>query len=101
MDRADPAGPGLGRVQGAELGRLGARRRRPSRPARPPLQIVYAQRPGVRAAVPRMPWRSTLFGGGYVVYLTFAFVRMREHHISTLASSAVWVLLGVAIMASP
>lgn len=43
----------------------------------------------------------SLFGGGYIVYLTFAFAWMREHHVSVLGSSIVWVLLGIAIMLSP
>ncbi len=43
----------------------------------------------------------SLYGGGYIVYLTFAFAWMRENHVSVLGSSFVWVLLGVASMLSP
>ena len=42
-----------------------------------------------------------LFGGGYIVYLTFAFAWMRENHVSVLGSSVVWILLGVGSMLSP
>ena len=43
----------------------------------------------------------SLYGGGYIVYLTFAFAWMRENHVSVLGSSFVWVVLGVASMLSP
>jgi predicted MFS family arabinose efflux permease len=41
-----------------------------------------------------------VFGVGYIVYLTFVVAWMREMKLSVAGSVGVWVLLGVAVMAS-
>jgi predicted MFS family arabinose efflux permease len=41
-----------------------------------------------------------IYGAGYIVYLTFVIAWMREMKLSVAASAGVWVLLGVAVMAS-
>ncbi|WP_348774912.1 YbfB/YjiJ family MFS transporter [Ruegeria atlantica] len=42
-----------------------------------------------------------LFGLGYIVYVTFISVWMKEQHSSVLLTTATWMVLGVSIMASP
>ncbi len=41
-----------------------------------------------------------LFGVGYIVYLTFVIAWLREMQLGTLAATYVWLVLGVASMAS-
>lgn len=41
------------------------------------------------------------FGLGYIVYVTFLSVWMKEQHTSVLLTAATWILLGFSIMASP
>jgi predicted MFS family arabinose efflux permease len=70
------------------------------------LRIRIRHTGGVRAAYSlKSSWAMllsyALFGGGYIVYLTFSFAWMRENHVSVVGSSFVWVLLGIAIMFSP
>ncbi|WP_170560110.1 YbfB/YjiJ family MFS transporter [Ruegeria atlantica] len=42
-----------------------------------------------------------LFGMGYIVYVTFIAVWMKEQHSSVLLTTATWMILGFSIMASP
>lgn len=42
-----------------------------------------------------------LFGLGYIVYVTFISVWMKEQHSSVLLTTATWMVLGFSIMASP
>lgn len=59
------------------------------------------------SAVP-MPWRGYapimtayfLFGVGYIVYLTFVIAWLREMQLGIAAATAVWLVLGAAVMAS-
>lgn len=41
------------------------------------------------------------FGLGYIVYVTFLSVWMKEQHTGVLLTAATWILLGFSIMASP
>lgn len=55
-----------------------------------------------------MPWRKFqtitwayfLFGVGYIVYLTFVMAWLREMRLGTIAATVVWLVLGMATMAS-
>ncbi len=55
-----------------------------------------------------MPWRSfqtitwayLLYGVGYIVYLTFVIAWLREMRLGTVTTTAVWLILGLASMAS-
>ncbi len=55
-----------------------------------------------------MPWRRfqtitwayLLYGVGYIVYLTFVIAWLREMRLGTAAATTVWLVLGVASMAS-
>lgn len=55
-----------------------------------------------------MPWRQYqtitwayfLFGVGYIVYLTFVIAWLREMRLGTVATTVVWLVLGIATMAS-
>ncbi len=59
------------------------------------------------SAVP-MPWRSYvpimaayfLFGAGYIVYLTFVIAWLRDMRLGIAAATALWLVLGAAVMAS-
>ncbi|SDX83044.1 Predicted arabinose efflux permease, MFS family [Ruegeria halocynthiae] len=42
-----------------------------------------------------------LFGLGYIVYVTFISVWMKEQHSSVLLTTATWMILGFSIMVSP
>ncbi|NVO58220.1 YbfB/YjiJ family MFS transporter [Rhodobacteraceae bacterium B1Z28] len=42
-----------------------------------------------------------LFGLGYIVYVTFISVWMKEQHFSVLLTTSTWMVLGFSIMASP
>jgi predicted MFS family arabinose efflux permease len=41
-----------------------------------------------------------LFGVGYIVYLTFVMAWLREMHLPNVAATGVWLVLGIAAMAS-
>lgn len=43
----------------------------------------------------------SFFGGGYIVYLTFAFAWLREHQVPVVESSFIWVIIGIQITLSP
>jgi predicted MFS family arabinose efflux permease len=45
-------------------------------------------------------WAYFLYGVGYIVYLTFVIAWLREMRLSTSAATTVWLILGVASMAS-
>jgi predicted MFS family arabinose efflux permease len=45
-------------------------------------------------------WAYFLYGVGYIVYLTFVIAWLREMRLGTLAATSVWLVLGVASMAS-
>ena len=55
-----------------------------------------------------MPWRQfqtitwayLLYGVGYIVYLTFVIAWLREMRLGTAAATVVWLVVGVAAMAS-
>jgi predicted MFS family arabinose efflux permease len=55
-----------------------------------------------------MPWRAYLpimgayflFGVGYIVYLTFVIAWLRDMKLGIAAATSVWLVLGVAVMAS-
>jgi predicted MFS family arabinose efflux permease len=42
-----------------------------------------------------------VFGGAYIVYMTYLAAWMRAQHASSASVAVVWALLGVAVMASP
>ena len=42
-----------------------------------------------------------MFGLGYIVYVTFIAVWMKEQHSSVLLTAATWMILGFSIMVSP
>lgn len=42
-----------------------------------------------------------MFASGYIVYMTFIFAWIRVHHMSLEFGTLVWVLLGLAVIASP
>jgi predicted MFS family arabinose efflux permease len=74
-------------------------------PSKLALQIGGA--PGNKNLEP-MPWRPFqtvtwayfLYGVGYIVYLTFVIAWLREMKLGTVAATTVWLVLGVAAMAS-
>lgn len=43
----------------------------------------------------------SLFGGGYIVYLTFAFAWLRVNKVPVIQSSLIWAIIGLMIMLSP
>jgi predicted MFS family arabinose efflux permease len=55
-----------------------------------------------------MPWRQylpimgayCLFGVGYIVYLTFVIAWLRDRQLGNAAATGVWLVLGLAVMAS-
>lgn len=55
-----------------------------------------------------LPWRNycpvmlayALFGVGYIVYLTFVMAWLRDRQLGMSAALTVWLVLGVAVMAS-
>lgn len=65
------------------------------------------KRASVRAAItgqPRLAWLTAAyfcFGTGYIVYVTFLVSVLRREHASAVLVSAVFVVMGVAVLASP
>ncbi|MEP2029197.1 MAG: YbfB/YjiJ family MFS transporter [Paracoccaceae bacterium] len=59
-------------------------------PSIPPVRKMFGQICGY-----------AFFGLGYIVYVTFLSVWMKEQHSSVLLTTATWVVLGFSIMASP
>jgi MFS family permease len=74
-------------------------------PAKLALQIGGAKTKLAPAPLSIMPFAPILiayflFGAGYIVYLTFVIAWMREMQLSVPASVSVWVVLGLAVIAS-
>jgi predicted MFS family arabinose efflux permease len=67
---------------------------------------IGGQTSEISAAV--MPWRAYspamvayfLFGVGYIVYLTFVIAWLRDMRLGIAAATAVWLVMGIAVMAS-
>lgn len=67
-----------------------------SAPARGP----GTARPPIRAMLPELAG-YTLFGVGYVVYITFAVAWMQELGASPFLVAATWIVVGIGIILSP
>jgi predicted MFS family arabinose efflux permease len=76
-----------------------------------PSVLACAALPSTRGARHAATWRAQplapsfaghfLFGAGYIVYMTFVLTWMATRGSSAIEVSAMWALLGAAIMASP
>lgn len=60
------------------------------RPSSPPIRKMFGELGGY-----------AFFGLGYIVYVTFLSVWMKEQHSSVLLTASTWMLLGFSIMVSP
>ena len=64
--------------------------------------------PKGKLAAEHFPWRRYalitlayfLFGVGYIVYLTFVIAWLKEMQLGVFQSTSIWVVLGLAVMAS-
>lgn len=81
-----------------------------------PARLLQAQQPGAAsknpvtatAVSPALPWRAmmpaltgyTLFGVGYIGYMTFVIALLRDQGVSEGAMTAFYALLGLAVVAS-
>jgi predicted MFS family arabinose efflux permease len=74
----------------------------------PILSVRSIEGPRMALAKDHFPWRNYawitfayfLFGLGYIVYMTFVIAWLREMKLGVFVSTSLWVVMGLAIMAS-
>jgi predicted MFS family arabinose efflux permease len=74
----------------------------------PILSVRNIEGPRTQLAKDPFPWQNYtlitfayfLFGLGYIVYMTFVIAWLKEMKLGVLISTSLWVVMGIAIMAS-